>query len=144
MTTHCQDFPMRTATLVLSLLLPGAVGAENKEGTWKAGTAVRKITPDQPQWLAGYSGRTRPAAGKYTEVFVKALALEDPAGARFVLLTSDLVGFSGAMIGDVARDVGQRTGVPRSRLLFTCSHTHTAPALADRLLWAYKLPPEEL
>jgi hypothetical protein len=113
------------------------------EPGWKAGVAVRQITPDQPQWLAGYASRTRPAQGRYTELYVKALALEDPAGGRFVLLTSDLVGVSRKLTEEVAAEVGKRTGLPRGRLLFTCSHTHTAPILGDPVTSSFNIPPDE-
>ena len=62
------------------------------EPTWRAGVAATVITPAEPMWLAGWAVRTGPSRGTLTELFAKALALEDPQGGRLVLLTSDLRG----------------------------------------------------
>src|SRR5262245_7996896 len=58
----------------------------------KAGVASRVITPAGPHWMSGYANRNKPASTKIHDLRVKALALEDPAGGKLVLLTSDLVG----------------------------------------------------
>src|SRR5690349_9832671 len=62
------------------------------ETGWKAGFAKANITPEQPMWLAGYGGRDHAAEGKLHDIWVKTVALEDSAGKRVVLLTSDLCG----------------------------------------------------
>src|SRR6476660_6922889 len=59
--------------------------------TWKAGAARAVITPDKPVWLAGY-GTKRVPDGKLHELWMKGLALEDDAGQRAVLITSDFQG----------------------------------------------------
>ena len=41
------------------------------------------ITPDEPLWMAGYANRNKPCETKRHDLWVKALALEDPAGSRF-------------------------------------------------------------
>src|SRR5438093_13387183 len=94
---------------------------------YKAGVATKIITPSEPMWMAGYGNRTKPAEGKVHDLFVKALALEDPAGGKLVLLTSDLVGIPRELSEQVAADVQRRTGLPRERLMLTCSHTHCGP-----------------
>ena len=76
-----------TAMLPILLLL---LAADAKP--WKAGVAVRVITPEVTMWMAGYAGRKGPAEGKEHDLYVKALAIEDPSGRRAVLLTSDLIG----------------------------------------------------
>ena len=43
-------------------------------------------------WMAGYAARDKPATGKMTDLWAKALAIEDSAGKRAVLVTLDLVG----------------------------------------------------
>ena len=59
---------------------------------YKAGTAAKVITPTEPLWMAGYASRNKPCEVKHHDLWVKALALEDAAGNRCVLLTSDLCG----------------------------------------------------
>src|SRR5262245_23174575 len=59
---------------------------------WKAGAAKVNITPKEFMWMSGYGARDRPAEGKLTNLWAKALALEDPQGNRVVLISLDLVG----------------------------------------------------
>ena len=119
-------------TVALSLSASPAA-AEPKSANWKAGLAVQVITPDQPMWMAGYGSRNKPAEGKLTELYVKALALEDPHGGRLVLLTSDLVGIPRSLSEAVAVEVKKRKGLPRERLMLSVSHTHCGPVLNDSL-----------
>ena len=62
------------------------------EPEWRVGLARVKITPEQPIFLAGYASRNKPFERVETDLFVKALALEDRDGKRAVLVTSDLIG----------------------------------------------------
>src|SRR5580658_6303560 len=59
--------------------------------TWKAAAASLVITPQENLWMAGYSARKKPAEGKAQDLFAKALALEDEAGQRLVILTMDFI-----------------------------------------------------
>ncbi len=129
----------------LSILAAGplALAAEPKSAHWKAGVAVQVITPEGSMWMAGYGNRNKPSEGKLTELYVKALALEDPHGARLVLLTSDLVGIPRELSEAVAAEVMRRTRLPRERLLFTVSHTHCGPVLSNPLRGMYDMPAEE-
>jgi neutral ceramidase len=142
---------MRIASLLLLLTIPSfpssarerRAAAEPKPGAWKAGLAVQVITPERPMWMAGYANRNKPAEGKLTELYVKALALEDPHGGRLVLLTSDLVGIPRSLSEPVAEEVRKRTGLPRERLMLTVSHTHCGPVLRNSLRSMYDMPPDE-
>src|SRR5262245_244774 len=60
---------------------------------WKAGLAQIKITPEQPVLMSGYAARKKPFEKVATDLYVKALVLEDGEGHRAVLVTSDLLGF---------------------------------------------------
>jgi hypothetical protein len=110
---------------------------------WKAGVAVRTITPSEPMWMAGYGARNKPAEGKVHDLHVKALALEDADGRRLVLLTSDLVGIPRDLSEAVTGEVTKRTGVPRERIMLTTSHTHCGPVTRDALLEMYDMPADE-
>jgi hypothetical protein len=110
---------------------------------FKAGVASQVITPTEPMWMAGYGSRDHPASEKVHDLHVKALALEDPAGGKLVLLTSDLVGIPRSLSDAVAEEVRKRTGLPRERLMLTASHTHCGPVLRDSLSDMYDMPPEE-
>lgn len=111
---------------------------------WKAGVAVRVITPEAPMWMAGYAGRKGPAEGKEHELFVKALALEDPTGRRAVLVTSDLIGIPRSLAVRVRADAKKALKLDDGQLMLTSSHTHCGPVVADNLIDMYPMPPEEM
>ena len=94
-------------SLVFWMSLSLAQGQE-AQGTWKAGVATRVITPQKNIWMAGYASRKEPAAGKAQDLFAKALALEDPRGERFVIVTFDLVGITRAMRDEIARQAEKK------------------------------------
>jgi hypothetical protein len=129
----------RLFALAVCLFVPAVSDA----ASWKAGVAAEVITPARPMWLAGYAARTKPAEGKEHDLYVKALALEDPAGGKVVLLTADLIGVPRSLGEAVATAVRTKTGLPRERLMLTISHTHCAPALADNLSEMYLMPDAE-
>ncbi|MDH7569455.1 MAG: hypothetical protein QHJ73_07710 [Armatimonadota bacterium] len=108
------------------------------EMTWKAGIAAARVTPEQPLYLAGY-GSARPSQGKRHDLWVKALALEDAAGKRAVLVTSDLVGFSKENYERLCAEVYRRYGIGRERLMLTSSHNHCAPVTTNVLPDYYPL-----
>lgn len=125
--------------LTLLALLPVRAADES---ALKAGVAVKVVTPSEPLWMAGYASRTKPAEGKTHDLFLKAVALEDAAGGKLVLLTSDLIGFPRSLAEPVAEEVRKRTGLPRERLMLTSSHTHCGPVLRENLADMYPMGPE--
>src|SRR3954469_24650813 len=64
-----------------------------QDADWKGGLARVKITPQQPVFMAGYASRNKPYESVHDELFAKVLVLEDKAGTRGVLVTSDVIGF---------------------------------------------------
>jgi len=122
----------RSALIALAGLLPlSAAPALNaaEPVTWKAGVAAVDITPVGPVWLAGFPKRTAPSTGVAIPIFAKALALEDSAGTRVVIVTLDLVGIPRTLRDAVERQAGTRFGLHPESLLLNASHTHSAPAL---------------
>jgi hypothetical protein len=114
-----------------------------EDTSFKAGLAVKIITPAESMWMAGYGARDKPAEGKLQDLFVKALALEDNAGSKFVLLTSDLLGLPRELSVAVADEVHRRTGLSRECLVLSASHTHCGPVIGTLLRDMYDMPPEE-
>src|SRR4051794_18695172 len=90
----------RSAAFLLGIAVPCLAAFINptaaQDPTWKAGAAKAVVTPEKGVWLAGY-GSKRPPDGKLHDLWMKALALEDPAGHRVVLVTSDFQGVPKAM-----------------------------------------------
>jgi hypothetical protein len=98
---------------------------------WRAGAAAVDITPRAPLWMAGFAARTKPSEGVLAPLHAKALALEDSTGARSVLVTADMLGFTARL----SERIAARLGLPRERLVFNASHTHGGPVI-DRMLFA--------
>lgn len=106
---------------------------------WKAGVARACITPSDGMWMSGYAGRDRPADGKLTDLWAKALAFEDEAGARHVLVVLDLVGIDRATARAIAGGVTATHGLPRESLALATTHTHSGPIVGDNLRAMYAI-----
>jgi hypothetical protein len=113
----------------LALALAMTVTAE-AETVYQVGFAKVNIMPDELTWLSGYGSRTEPAEGKVHDLYAKAAAFEDTAGARLVLVTLDLGSVNPETTNYVAKQVEKRFGVPRAKLVLNCSHTHCAPEIS--------------
>jgi len=109
-----------------------AVPLEGAE-TWKSGAASVNITPERFMWMAGYAARTRPAEGKLTELWAKALVLEDGAGHRGAIVTLDLIGIDRALSVSICDKLKERYGLDRAQLTLCTSHTHSGPVVARNL-----------
>jgi hypothetical protein len=101
------------------------------------------ITPETSVWLAGY-GTKRPPDGKLHDLWMKALALEDAAGHRVVLITSDFQGVPKCMSDRVFARLRAELGLERAQVMFTFSHNHCGPRLGDDLVDYYPVEPEQV
>ena len=101
--------------------------------TWRAGAAKTLITPDKFMWMMGYASRNHPADGKISDLWAKALALEDPAGRRAVLVTLDLCGIDRGLSQSVCRKLEAKHGLTRDQIALCVSHTHSGPVVAGCL-----------
>ncbi|HLU47206.1 MAG TPA: neutral/alkaline non-lysosomal ceramidase N-terminal domain-containing protein, partial [Planctomycetota bacterium] len=109
------------------------------ETGWRAGTGRVDITPSGPAWLSGYASRDSRSTGILGPIEVKALALEDARGRRLVAITCDLLTMPRTLAEPVARELASRWALPRSRILLTASHSHSAPVIRDALIGMYPL-----
>ena len=127
------------ALLLPSLLLAWSLHAAG----FQAGVARVTITPPLPFWLTGYAARTNPAPTVRSELFAKALALEDARHQRAVIVTTDLIGMPHEVTDTVAARVRTRHRLDRSRLLFNSSHTHAGPVIWPNLRVMFDFAPAE-
>jgi hypothetical protein len=136
-------FRVLAAQGVVLVALGGCAAAPRPaDGPWKAGVAKVVITPEESMWMAGYGARNKPSEGKLQDLYAKALAFEDPSGNRLVLVTTDLVGLSGEYTSAIARELEKKHGLARDQIMFTVSHTHCGPLLADKDMAYYPVTPE--
>ena len=104
--------------------------ARADEPQWKVGLAQIKVTPEHPVLLSGYPGRPKPFEKVAQDLYVKALMLEDNAGNRGVIVTSDLLGFPAAVADPICERIEKETGLKRQQILLNSSHTHAGPVLS--------------
>jgi hypothetical protein len=112
------------------LALAAAAASRAAEAEWKVGLAEVKITPDKPIFLSGYAGRTKPFTKVETELYAKALVLEDREGHRAALVTSDLLGFPASLAEPICQRIRAKTGLKREQVLLNSAHIHTGPLLS--------------
>jgi hypothetical protein len=118
----------RQAILCLSTAVTTAGQTENQ---WKAGVAKVNITPTESIWMAGYAARSRPSEGVQTELYLKALALDEGTDRPAVLVTSDLVGLRRRVADRIVDRCEKQFGLTRDRLVINSSHTHSGPVTGE-------------
>jgi hypothetical protein len=128
--------------MLLAFVSPVPASAQEQPG-WRAGVAKTIITPRQSIWMSGYGGRTKPAQGKETELWAKALVLEDAKGHKAVLVTLDLVGIGRDIADQVCKRLQGSYGFERAGIILSCSHTHCGPVVGDNLRAMYFLDAEQ-
>ena len=127
--------------LTLALFAVSA-NSHAKKPSWQAGIARTVITPETNVWLAGY-GSKRVPDGKLHDLWMKALALQDAAGHRVVLITSDFQGVPKSMSDPVFALLKEKYGLNRDQIMFTFSHNHCGPRLGDDLKDYYPVEAEQ-
>lgn len=137
----CSLYSRRTFLSASILLL--LAWAPVVRGEWSAGVGRVNITPESPMWLSGYGGRNRPAEGKETELWAKALVVQDGAGERIVLVTLDLVGIDAGISERVCRSLAEKHDLPRAAIALSTTHTHSGPVVGENLRAMYTLDQQQ-
>ena len=128
--SHLSHWMTLWAPGLLLLMITGSTFASDG---WKAGVASANITPTEPIWMAGYASRDRPAEGKLTDLWAKALVLEDTTGKQVVIITLDLIGIDRDFSTRLCKKLSDQFGFPRDSIAICCSHTHTGPVVGYNL-----------
>jgi neutral ceramidase len=130
---------------ITAIAILGAIALMPSPATaaWKAGTGRVAITPKQSMWMAGYASRTKPSEGAIHDLWAKALAIEDPAGQRAILVALDVCGIDRALSNRVRDALKSRHGLERDRIVLACSHTHSGPVVGTNLLTMYKIDADQ-
>jgi hypothetical protein len=130
---------MKTRIAALFLLTLAGLSSSGQDPAaspgWKAGASSAVITPETLMWMAGYASRKEPAEGVETDLFAKALVLEDAEGGRVALVTADLVSVPRSVRLATAEAVQKAHGIPPERLLINVSHTHCGPEMRIWRAW---------
>ena len=114
---------------ILALVSTTGFGQIKDGKGWKAGVASVIITPAESMWMAGYAGRTRPSEGTSSDLWAKALALEDAAEKRSVLITLDLSGIPKSVSDRIRNQLKTKFNLTKDQIILNTSHTHSGPVL---------------
>src|SRR6185437_1178781 len=98
-----------------------AIGAQAQ--TFKAGVAVRMITPDPLLPVSGGIGIPKPTTIKKGDLYARAIVLEKGT-TRIAIVSIDNLGWP-AVLGDKSRALIK--GIPAENILIGATHTHSAP-----------------
>lgn len=131
---------IRSSLLALTVTVLIAATPQVDAGGWRAGVAKIKITPEKPMWMMGYASRNKPATGTMTELWTRALALEDPDGTRAVLITIEVSNTYRDLSNRVCEQLADKYELPRKSIAIGATHTHSGPVVGHR---AYFLFDEE-
>ncbi len=112
------------------VLFVAASNGWGQEAAWKVGLASAKITPPQPVFMAGYAGRNKPYERVHDDLWAKAMVVEDNAGSRGVLITTDLIGFPAEIATPLRERIAEKTKTAAKSVIINSSHTHTGPTLS--------------
>lgn len=94
-----------------------------KAQTFKAGAALRVITPEKLLPISGGMGTPEMPVGKQGDLFVRALVLEKDE-TRVAIVSIDNLGWP-AVLGDRSRKLIK--DIPPENILIGVTHTHSAP-----------------
>ncbi|MCC7376415.1 MAG: hypothetical protein IT581_17280 [Verrucomicrobiales bacterium] len=112
---------MHLTRVVVAACLWGAV--LNSWAEFRAGIAVRIVTPKPLLPVSGGIGPSEPVSRKDGELTVRALVLADD-DTKLALVSVDFLGFP-AVLGNRVRS--QVPGIPPENILIGATHTHSAP-----------------
>lgn len=121
-----------TVLLIVSGLIGCSAADPAPEPGLRAGASKVKITPQKFGWMTGYGNRNKPAEGVKQDLWVRALALEDAAGKRAVMVTADILGFPPELSRAIRKDAEEQFGLDPAGIMFVASHTHGGPAIPQR------------
>ena len=91
--------------------------------SFKAGAALRKITPDPLLPVSGGIGTPKPAQQKQGDLYIRALVLER-AGTRVAIVSVDNLRWP-PVLGNKSRALIK--GIPPENVLIGATHTHSGP-----------------
>lgn len=111
----------RILSSLFLLIILGQLSAGAQE--FKAGAAVRIITPDPLLPVSGGIGTPKRTTGKKGDLFVRALVAEKGA-TRVAIVSVDNLGWSSAL-ADRSRALIK--DIPHENILIGATHTHSAP-----------------
>ena len=100
------------------------------DSTILAGLGSEVITPREPIQMAGFA-RSQVSTGVHDDLYARSLYLEDSHGRRALLIVLSLVYLTPELVESIRAEIGKRTGIDPGSVIFSSTHTHSGPALAE-------------
>ncbi len=94
----------------------------------RAGSAVRDITPLEPQFLFGYPHVPRMSTGTHDPLLASALYVDDGA-TSLLLISVDVIFVTKAQTNEIRRRIESAAGVRAEAILIGATHTHSGPVM---------------
>ncbi len=139
-----RDFFSATKFLISFSVMIAAtlsVSAADSIVPWRVGFSRVDVTPSEPVRMAGYGNRDHPSEAVDTPLYVRCMALKSEKNDDVSLLISvDTIGMRGEMTSELAAEIQDNFAVPRERIVFTSTHTHCGPVLANELPNIFEVP----
>ncbi len=96
--------------------------------SFSVGYAKADITPTESVPLRGYGdAMERFSEGFLEPMYATCVAFADADGNKVLLISTDMTNSADAMTKTAREMIAEATGVPFSNILFTASHSHSAP-----------------
>ncbi len=107
----------------LVFLVPFLLATNVCRAEFRAGIAVRVVTPEPLLPVSGGMGPSKPATAKAGELSVCALVFAE-GETKVAIVSADFLGFPAALGNRVRQQV---KGIPPENILIGATHTHSAP-----------------
>ena len=150
--TRTGAIPLILPSILAAMVLTGTAVAQETDGEKTrphdppiaVGVARIDVTPEGPIRLNGYGSRKTESTGVAQRLWAKALAIGTDQEGPAVLVTVDNCVVPAELTEEVARRVGEKSGVRRERFVVCASHTHAGPCLggAAPFIFGEPTPPE--
>ena len=118
-------------TLVLVLGLCACGGSDKKAAApkeFRVGYSRVNITPTYSVPLAGYGNTSqRMSQGFLSYLYTTCIAITDADDSTVLLFTTDMIAVTDKQTDTYRAAVSKATGVPAERIMFTNTHSHSAP-----------------
>jgi hypothetical protein len=81
--------------------------------------------------MGGYLGRAETAQGVHAPLYARAVSLS-AGDERVLLISAEVLSLDVALAREVRERIARETGIPASRVMIACSHTHSGPLVVER------------
>jgi neutral ceramidase len=80
--------------------------------------------------MAGFA-RSQVSTGVHDDLYAKSVYLEDGDGRRALLIILSLIYITADLVEAIREEIGRQTGLKPESVMFSSTHTHSGPALAE-------------